>query len=190
MRLFDQRTVNLSVSILTHSGCGWVAGAPTGLRKVMHPAWFILFAVADTVCHGPSGRGCKRLGLVNVSQSSGRAYRTFGASSGAGLSAAVISGIGLLCLWCVTAADSAALKCHVERDRLEAIWPAVNSANAFGCQAPVNMRQRHVAMNYPWRIQLEKLFYGQGRLIPAAAPSSTMKSRWTGLPAHCFLTTA
>jgi diguanylate cyclase (GGDEF)-like protein len=152
----------LSVEYLDHSGTV-VAGRRTGLSKADAPTWFIHFADLPTpVATAQVVRGWQRLGLVNVVSHPGRAYRDLWRIAVAlVLSAAVISGIGLLCLWLLL------------RQTLQPLNALERQAEAIGRRefrqrirvaGTRELRQVTVAMN-TMADQLEKLFYGQARLI-------------------------
>jgi diguanylate cyclase (GGDEF)-like protein len=152
----------LSVEYLDHSGVV-VAGRRMGLSKVDAPAWFVHFADLPTpVATAQVVRGWQRLGLVNVVSHPGRAYQDLWRIALAlVLSAAVISGIGLLCLWLLL------------RQTLRPLHALERQADAIGRRefrqrirvaGARELRQVTVAMN-SMTDQLEKLFYGQARLI-------------------------
>ena len=152
----------LSVEYLDHSGVV-VAGRRMGLSKVDAPAWFVHFADLPTpVATAQVVRGWQRLGLVNVVSHPGRAYQDLWRIAAAlVLSAAVISSIGLLCLWLLL------------RQTLRPLHALERQADAIGRRefrqrirvaGARELRQVTVAMN-TMTDQLEKLFYGQARLI-------------------------
>jgi len=152
----------LSVEYLDHSGT-IMAGRRMDLSEVDAPAWFVHFADLPTpVATAQVVRGWQRLGLVNVVSHPGRAYQDLWRIAVAlVLSAAVISGIGLLCLWLLL------------RQTLQPLHALERQADAIGRRefrqrirvaGARELRQVTVAMN-TMTDQLEKLFYGQARLI-------------------------